>query len=158
MSRAIRANLCSALAFAGAASLPVAAAVSPIDRWATAVGGRDRIAAIHAVYREATIEVAGFQGSIKAWHTADGRYRKEAQVATRSSVETFDAVNGAVRQGAEAPRRLAGVELERSKTSAFANANAMFYVFFPQRHRGTLTIDDEGWIVFKPEGGIDWRV
>jgi len=31
----------------------------PIERWAKAVGGRDKVAAINSVYREGTIEYAG---------------------------------------------------------------------------------------------------
>jgi hypothetical protein len=61
-------------------ALPPAFAAPPnddsVDRWADAVGGRDRVARIDAIYREATIRVAGGEGTIKAWHTADGRYRK----------------------------------------------------------------------------------
>src|SRR5690349_9585425 len=46
------------------------AADNPIDRWAKAVGGRDKVAAVKCIYREATIEVGGFKGTIKVWHTA----------------------------------------------------------------------------------------
>ena len=53
-----------------------AAAGGPIERWANAVGGRDKVAAITSVYREATIAYAGYQGTLKVWHTADGKYRK----------------------------------------------------------------------------------
>src|SRR5688572_13136985 len=48
-----------------------------IERWVNAVGGRERVRSIDAIYREATIQVAGGEGALKAWHTADGRYRKE---------------------------------------------------------------------------------
>ena len=54
------------------------AATNPADRWAAAVGGRAKVGAIKSIYREATIEVSGFEGTIKAWHTPEGRYRKEA--------------------------------------------------------------------------------
>src|SRR5256885_1343458 len=56
------------------------AADNPVDRWAHAVGGKDKIAAVKAIYREGTLEFGGMEGSIKVWHTADGRYRKEEQV------------------------------------------------------------------------------
>ncbi len=131
---------------------------TPVDRWANAVGGRDKVAPIKALYREATIGVAGYEGSIKAWHTADGRYRKEEQVAVFSSIETFDGTNGTVQKGAAPPQTMAGADLARARSSAFANWNAVFFVLFPERRRGNVTIEGDGTIVLQPEGGIDWRV
>jgi hypothetical protein len=130
----------------------------PVDRWAAAVGGRDRLAAVTALYREATIEIAGFDGTLKAWHTADGKYRKEERVATYSSIETFDGTTAAVQQGDAPPQIMTGADLERARSSAFANSNAIFFVFFPDRRRGTLAIEGDDTVVLKPEGGIDWRV
>lgn len=131
---------------------------SPVERWANAVGGRDKVAAVKAVYREATLEYGGYQGTLKVWHTADGKYRKEEQVSTFSSVETFDGVNGMVKQGDEPPRKMTSVELEQTLSKRFSNSNAVFFVFFPERHRGTVAAADDNTIVFKPEGGIEWRV
>jgi hypothetical protein len=136
----------------------IRSAGDPVDRWAAAIGGRDRLAAVTALYREATIQVFGFEGSLKAWHTAEGRYRKEERVATYSSIETFDGTTAAVQQGDAPPRTMAGGDLERARSSAFANSNAIFFVFFPDRRRGTVAIEGDDTLVLKPEGGIDWRV
>jgi hypothetical protein len=131
---------------------------SPLDRWAAAVGGREKIAAIRSIYREATIEVSGFTGSIKVWHTADGKYRKEEQVATFSSIETFDGTNGTIKQGAGEPRAMTGHELEIATSKAYANTNAILFAFSPERRHGTVTTESDGTIVLKPQGGIEWRV
>ena len=131
---------------------------NPVDRWAKAVGGRERVSAIKAIYREATIEVAGYRGSIKAWHTADGKYRKDEQVGPLATVEIFDGSTATLRRGSEPPRTMTGAELERARSTAFANSNAMFFAFFPDRHRGTVATEGPQTIVLKPEGGIDWRV
>jgi len=131
---------------------------TPLDRWANAVGGRDKIAAIRSIYREAAIDIAGMTGTIKVWHTAEGKYRKEEQVATFSSIETFDGTSGTVKQGASAPRAMTGHELEVATSKAYANANAMLFAFDPERHRGTVVTESDGTIVLKPQGGIDWRV
>ena len=40
----------------------------------------------------------------------------------------------------------------------FANSNSLFFVFFPERRRGTLEIEGDDTMVLKPEGGIDWHV
>jgi len=134
------------------------AAEKPVERWAAAAGGREKIAAIQSMYREATIEVGGYEGSIKAWHTADGKYRKEEQIATFSTVETFDGTNGAVQRGTAPLHVMAGPEIERARSTAFANSNAMFLAFFPERLRASVVIEGDGTIVLRPEGGIDWRV
>jgi hypothetical protein len=147
------------LTFRRAAANSVApAAKNLVDRWASAAGGREKVATIKSMYREATIEVGGFKGSIKAWHTTDGKYRKEEQVGTFLSIETFDGKNGTLRQGDLPSHTMAGAELERAKSTAFANSNAMFFAFFPERRHGTLAIEGDNTIVLKPEGGIDWRV
>jgi hypothetical protein len=128
-----------------------------IERWAEAAGGRARIAEIHAIYREATIEIGGMQGTIKVWHTAEGKYRKEEQVGVFSSVETFDGSNGMIKRGDAPPHAMEGAELQRARSSGFANANAVFFAFFLERRHGTVTLEGET-LVLKPEGGIDWRV
>src|SRR5262245_29839701 len=139
-------------------SLTTLAVDSPVDRWANAVGGREKVAAIKALYREATVEVAGVTGTIKAWHTADGKYRKDERVATFWNIETFDGTTGAIQQGAAPPRPMGDAELARARSSAFANSNAVFFAFFPERHGGSLALEGDDTIVLKPEGGIDWRV
>jgi hypothetical protein len=134
-----------------------AAGADGFDRWAAAVGGRDRLSSVAAVYREATIDVAGYQGTIKAWHTADGHYRKEERIATLSTVETFDGTRGMLREGTTAPAPLVGADLERTRSMPFANWNAVFFALFPSRLRGMRAAEGDD-IVFRPEGGIDWHV
>jgi len=131
---------------------------NPIERWAKAVGGHDKVSAIKAIYREATIEYGGFKGTIKVWHTADGKYRKEEQIATYSVIETFDGVNGTVQQGDAPPHQMTGSELEIATSKRFSNSNAMLFAFFPERRRGTVAIEGDNTIVLRPEGGVEWRV
>jgi hypothetical protein len=134
------------------------AAGDPVDRWATAVGGRDKVEPIRAVYREATIQVGPYEGWIKAWHTSDGRYRKEEEIGPYATVEVFDGTSCTVQRGATPPRRLVDAELARARSSAYANWNAVFFAFFPERRRGSLVVEADGTLVLRPEGGIDWRV
>jgi hypothetical protein len=131
--------------------------LDPIDRWAAAVGGREKIAALKSIYREATIDVMGHSGTIHVWHTMDGKYRKEEQVANFSTIETFDGTNGSMQQGDGAPRAMNASEAAVAKSKAFANANAMFFAFFPDKRRGTVSYDGDV-IVLHPEGGVEWRV
>jgi hypothetical protein len=147
----------SLILLAAAARL-MTAAENPIELWAKAVGGRDKVGSITSIYREATIEVAGYTGTIKAWHMTDGRYRKEEQVADYNTIEVFDGTEAMLQQAGEAPQKMTGADLERARSTGFANSNAMFFAFFPERRHGTLNIEDANSIVFRPEGGIDWRV
>lgn len=130
----------------------------PIERWANAVGGRDKVAAITSIYREATVEYAGYQGALKVWHTADGKYRKEEQVAAYSLIETFDGVTGTVKQGSGPPRIMTAAESQLATSRRFANANAMFFAFFPERRHGTVAVENGTTVVLRPEGGVEWRV
>jgi hypothetical protein len=129
-----------------------------IERWATAAGGRDKVAAIKVIYREATLEFGVYQGTLKVWHTADGKYRKEEKIGDLSSVEVFDGAKGTIKEGNAPPREMTSAELEISRAKRFANANAMFFAFFPERRHGTVAVDTGNTIVLKPEGGVEWRV
>ncbi|HZE57619.1 MAG TPA: hypothetical protein VE031_07175 [Chthoniobacterales bacterium] len=131
---------------------------NPIDHWATAVGGRDKVAAIKAVYREASLEFGAYKGTLKVWHTADGKYRKEEKIGDLSTVEIFDGTKGTIKEGDAPAREMTSVDVEISKAKRFANANAMFFAFFPERRHGTVATDPGGTIVLKPDGGVEWRV
>ncbi|HEV2719156.1 MAG TPA: hypothetical protein VG323_03980, partial [Thermoanaerobaculia bacterium] len=125
---------------------------------ANAVGGREKLAAVKSIYREGTLQVGPYEGRIKVWHTAAGKYRKEEQVGMFSSVETFDGTNVLVQKGGGPAKKLEGAELAIESSKAFANSNAIFFVFFPERHHGSIGADGENAVVFKPEGGVEWRV
>jgi len=134
------------------------AADDAIDRWATAAGGRDKVAAIKTIYREAELEFGAYKGTIKVWHTADGKYRKEEKIGDLSSLEIFDGAKGTIKESDAPSRPMTDAELEISKAKRFANANAMFFAFFPERRHGSVTTEPDGTIVLKPEGGVEWRV
>jgi hypothetical protein len=129
-----------------------------IERWATAAGGRDKIAAIKTIYREATLEYGAYKGTLKVWHTADGKYRKEEKIGDLSTIEVFDGTKGTIKEGSAPQREMTDQELAISRAKRFANTNAMFFAFFPERRHGTVAIEAGNTIVLKPEGGVDWRV
>jgi hypothetical protein len=129
-----------------------------VEHWAAAAGGRETLAAIGAIYREGTIELAAGTGELKVWHTADGRYRKEERGGAFVRIETFDGVEALVKVGAAPVQRLDGVALQRAISQAYANTNAIFFALFPERRHGELFAEDDHTLVLKPAGGIDWRV
>jgi hypothetical protein len=96
-------------------------------------------------------------GTIKVWHTAEGRYRKEEQIpGVFSSVETFDGTTALVQRNGGAAQTVAGPELAVAKSRAYANSNAIFFVF-AKEPRGSLAGQGDT-VVFTPESGIEWRV
>jgi hypothetical protein len=129
-----------------------------IERWAAAAGGRDKVAAIKAIYREANLQFGAYNGSIKVWHTADGKYRKEEKIGDLSTLEIFDGTKGTLKEGEAPARDMTNAEVELSKAKRFANANAMFFAFFPERRHGTISSEADDTIVLKPEGGVEWRI
>lgn len=133
------------------------AADGPVERWAKAVGGREKVAAIKTIYREGTLRFGGADGTIRVWRTADGKYRKEEQLGQFSSIEVFDGTSCSVQRGDGPPRAVTGAELAVAVGKSFANSNAVFFVFSRER-RGTLSIEGNDTIAFKPDGGTDWRV
>lgn len=129
-----------------------------VDRWAAAAGGREKIAAITTIYREADLEFGAYKGALKVWHTAEGKYRKEEKIGELATIETFDGTKGTIKEGTAPPRDMTSAEIEISKAKRFANANAMFFAFFPERRQGTVTTEPDDTIVLKPTGGVEWRV
>ena len=158
MHRPLRARVLAVVLLLPATPQTAVGTDNPVDRWAAAVGGRDRVGAVAAFYREATITVGGFEGTIKAWRTSDGKYRKEEQIAAFSNTETFDGLDGTIQQGLAPTRKMTLAELARARSTAFANSSAMFFAFFPDRRQGSLIVEPDDTIVLRPEGGIDWRV
>lgn len=137
---------------------PAYATDTNIEAWVAAAGGRDKLSSVRAIYREATIEVAGYTGTIKVWRTPDGKYRKEEQIGPLVLVETFDGAVGMMQRGQNSPQMMNEAELARARSAAFANFAAVFFVAFPEHRRGTVVTEADGTIVLRPEGGIDWRV
>ena len=128
---------------------------STIERWVTALGGRDRLAAVRSLYREATLETGGLSGTLKLWETSDGRFRNEVNLAAYSSIETFDGVAGMKQIGTAPPHKTSGIDLERAITTSYSGASAMF---FPERRPGRVTVEGDNVVVIKPEGGIEFRI
>ena len=102
------------------ASLTVAAEPL-VDRWAAAVGAREKLGSLKSVYREANIQVGNYQGTIKVWHTADGKYRKEEAIATLSNTETFDGTKGMIKQNMMPARAMTESELAITRSKRFSN-------------------------------------
>src|SRR2546421_7392432 len=61
-------------------------------------------------------------------------------------------------QGTRRRRKMTDAESQLATSRRFANANAMFLAFFPERRHGNVAIEGDETIVLKPDGGVEWRV
>jgi len=52
-----------------------------LDRWAAALGGRDRLAAVRTLHRIATVETMGLRGTMEEWLTAEGYHHVQLDLA-----------------------------------------------------------------------------
>jgi len=132
-----------------------AATNNVIDRWSAALGGREKLAALHAVYTEATIEAGGMTGTAKTWETADGKFRDEVNLGAFSSLEVFDGKNGIVQQGTAPAHALSGAELQRAIDRSYAASQS---IFFADRRHGNVSVEGDDVVVVTPEGGTESRV
>lgn len=123
--------------------------------WSRALGGKERLAQITSVHREAQITYGGLTGAMRVWQKNDGRYRLEIDLGPTSEVDTFDGHAGWAQEGTAPPHQVGGAELERAVSDAYLFALAQF---FPERREGQVVVDDEQTITVRPNGGTEVTV
>lgn len=128
-----------------------------LDRWAEALGGREKLARIQAVHRELAFTTGGIDGTDQEWITAKGQARSEVQMGGFSSVTVFDGREGWAADGGAQPHRLAGPDLTGTITSTYLDSYAQF---FPERGKASIALEDgeSATLVITPEGGREIRV
>jgi hypothetical protein len=136
-----------------AAQAPTAQIV--LDRWAAALGGREKLQAIRGIYTRSGVEMGGIRGTVQTWETTEGRRRVEFRLASLVHQDTiFDGHAGWKRNAQGKLRPLAGADLEEEVTSAFL---ASYSQFLTGRCAGRVEfVGEEGntWIVrLLPEHG-----
>jgi hypothetical protein len=65
---------------------PVGASEQPLvqeilDRWAEAMGGRDRLSAVETIHTVSAVSMAGLEGTLEEWFTAGGHHRLDLDLA-----------------------------------------------------------------------------
>jgi predicted aspartyl protease len=130
-----------------------------LDRWAAALGGRERLMRIRSVYRELAFTTGGVSGREKDWTTSAGRARSETKLEGYSSVTTFDGAEGWSAEGGAQPHRIGGADLTAAMSGAYFDS---FSQFFPGRRAGTVELEDASGpyvvLLIKPAGGRETRV
>ncbi|HVO82231.1 MAG TPA: aspartyl protease family protein [Terriglobales bacterium] len=128
---------------------------SVLDHWAAAIGGREKLQALHGTYSRMHIEIGGIGGTVQTWEATDGKRREETRLGSLVREDTiFDGQDGWSRNAQGKLRPLAGADLEEQVTNAFL---ASFSQFFTGRRSGRVEYaGEEGntWVLrLLPEGG-----
>lgn len=128
-----------------------------VDRWADALGGRDKIERVVLVHSTASVNIMGLSGTLHEWASADGRHQFDLNLADMFKiVMASDNGSGWKRDQNGQISALAGQELKDEISAAYVTT--MSYLV-PGRMPGTLTYEgtEEGtgcYIVrAAPEGG-----
>lgn len=137
-----------------AASGPVLTTVAPdarrlVDRWADAVGGRARIAALGAMHGVGSYEKGGVVGTIEVWETARGERRETIALGFVTYTRVFDGTAGWLVDRNREVRELAGWELDEQLALAYWGTHAPLIV---DRRWGAVTRDGAR-LVLAPRGG-----
>jgi hypothetical protein len=74
-----------------------------VECWRDAIGGRERLAALRTVEREARTEADQLTGTLHTWSRADGAYREDETLGPSSSVTVYAGGRAWSRAGLGAP-------------------------------------------------------
>jgi hypothetical protein len=125
-------------------------AAAMLDAWATAVGGRERVARLDAVVISGALEVGGLTGPFTTWQTARGERRHEETLGSiGSTVDVFDGARGWRVDLNHDVRALDGADLEDQIALAYLGANAPLVL---ARRPGRVSRDGDR-LRLEPEGG-----
>jgi hypothetical protein len=136
-------------------SPPPVAIVDPsartlLDAWATAIGGRTKLAALGALHLRGRYTKGGVTGTIDLWETPHGERREELQLAFLHELRVFDGARGWLVDRNGEVRDLDGVELDDQLALAFRGS---FAPLLPDRVPGAVTVDAKGDLVLAATGG-----
>lgn len=128
-------------------------AAALIACWRDAIGGADRLAAIHAIEREARTEASGLTGTLHSWSRADGAYREDNVLGPSSDTSVYAGGRGWSRSGLGAPLELAHRELAQLASAAYLES---FAPLVAGRMAGAVRAGSEPHsVVVTAAGGLD---
>jgi len=121
-----------------------------VDAWASAVGGREAIAALGPVHGKGMYEKGGMRGTIDVWFTPRGERREEIVLGDLREVRIFDGTRGWLIDRNHEVRELGGFELDDELALAFRESFAPLVV---DRRAGMITRDGENLVLAPQAGG-----
>ena len=119
-----------------------------LERCIAALGGRERLSAVHSVHTKSTLAMGGLKGTYEQWDTDRGQHRDSANVpGVFQQDQVFDGRKGWVRDVSGTVHELSGSDLEDVVTAAH---QATFSWLLPGRMPGAVnfTGDDSSHALY----------
>jgi len=153
---------------AGGATVRAEASASPkltqeqiLDHWATALGGRERLAALQSIHLVARLTLGDQKGRFETWYTVRGARRDLLEMPQFRQEVVFDGAHGWVRDTNGKVFALSGAELATQVTSAY---QATYAWLVSGRLPGDAALTGEsaappGYVfVIRPKNGTPYTV
>jgi predicted aspartyl protease len=128
-----------------------------LDRWAAALGGRDKLEHIHTIHTRGSVETGGMQGTFERWSTWRGEFRMALDFSGAiHQVNIFDAKQGWAMDANGAVHQLSGGNLRSAASSAYEASDSFL---FPGRLPGVVVFsgrdaNQSAYVIrLEPEGG-----
>jgi len=112
-----------------------------LQRWMTALGGEQRLTAVHVVYVKSHFVMGGLEGSYEQWDSDRGQHRDSINIpGAFQQDEVFDGQKGWVRDLSGTVHEISGSDLEDKITLAY---QANFSWLLPGRMAGEVEFAGE---------------
>jgi hypothetical protein len=132
-----------------------------LDRWATALGGRERLTALRSIHLVAQLVIGDQKGRFETWYTVRGERRDLLEMPQLRQEVIFDGTHGWVRDANGKVFALSGADLANQVTSAY---QATYAWLVPGRLPGDVALTGEsavppGYVfVVRPRNGTPYTV
>src|SRR5882724_557409 len=126
-----------------------------LDRWATALGGREKLESVRTMHMTGSVETGGLKGTFERWSTLRGESRMSLDMSgALRQVNIFNGREGWVLDTSGSAHDLSGGNLRSAISDAY---EATHSYFFSGRREGTVVFvgPEQGAYVMRlePEGG-----
>ena len=125
-----------------------------LERWLKALGGRDKLAAVHSMYVKAVVVSDGQLGTMENWQTADGKYKTIVSLGDHEFTTVCDGRSGWAESDGTV-EDLGGSSLAAAITRSYLGSYSQF---FPDRQPGSVEWvreDADAYVIrLTPTGGL----
>src|ERR1035438_2823146 len=128
-----------------------------LDRWAAALGGREKLEQVRTVHSQGSVEMGGVRGTFERWSTWRGEFRMALDLSGAiRQVNVFDGKQGWAMDSSGGVHELSGGNLSSAASSAYEASESFL---FPGRLAGGVVFsghdtNQSAYVVrLEPDGG-----
>lgn len=128
-----------------------------LDRWAAALGGRDKLEQIRTAHSRGSVETGGMKGTFERWSTWRGESRTVLDISSAiHQLNIFDGKQGWAMDSSGAVHELSAGNLRSAVSGAYEASHSFF---FPGRLPGAVVLlgrdaSQSAYVIrLEPEGG-----